>query len=328
MDQLNAIRVFARVAELGSFARAADALGMSRPMVTTRIAQLEARLGARLLHRTTRRVGLTDDGRAYYERCLRILADLDEAEEALGRRRTRPSGRLRVQLPVALGRLFVIPALPRLLERHPGLELEVRLANRVVDLVEEGVDCAIRLGQPPEQTLVARRIASTRLATCASPDYLRRRGVPRNPDDLARHDCIAFLDLATGRPADWLFARAGASVARAPGGRLAFNSMEAAVEAAAAGLGVAQVLSSLAQDAVVTGRLRPLLVDWAAEGPPLYVAYPHHRHLSAKIRAFVDFAAEVFAGDGGWAGIVAAAAPAGRDESRQTRRERKGSQGH
>jgi LysR family transcriptional regulator for bpeEF and oprC len=310
MDQLNAIRVFARVAELGSFARAADALGMSRAMVTTRVAQLEARLGARLLHRTTRRVGLTDDGRAYYERCLRILADLDEAEEALGRRRTRPSGRLRVQLPVALGRLFVIPALPRLLERYPGLELEVRLANRVVDLVEEGVDCAIRLGQPPEQSLVARRIASTRLATCASPEYLRRRGVPRLPDDLARHDCIAFLDLATGRPADWVFARAGASVARAPGGRLAFNSMEAAVEAAAAGLGVAQVLSSLAEGAVVAGRLRPLLVDWAAEGPPLYVAYPHHRHLSAKIRAFVDFAAEVFAGDGGWAGIVAASRPA------------------
>jgi DNA-binding transcriptional LysR family regulator len=132
--------------------------------------------------------------------------------------------------------------------------------------------------------------------------------MPRAPDDLARHDCIAFLDLATGRPADWVFARGGASIARAPVGRLAFNSMEAAVEAAAAGLGVAQVLSSLAHGAIAAGRLQPLLVDWAAEGPPLYVAYPHHRHLSAKIRAFVDFAAEVYAGDGEWSGIVAAAA--------------------
>jgi LysR family transcriptional regulator for bpeEF and oprC len=307
MDQLSAMRVFARVAELGSFARAADALAMSRAMVTTRIAQLEARLGVRLLHRTTRRVGLTDDGRAYHERCLRILADIDETEEALARGRTRPAGRLRVQAPVALARLFLIPALPRFLARHPELALEVRLANRVVDLVEEGLDCAIRLGVPAEPNLVARRIAETRLATCAAPAYLARRGVPRAPDELARHECIAFLDLASGRPADWVFARQGVPLARAPGGRLAFNSMEAAVEAAAAGLGVAQVLSSLAQGAVAAGRLAPVLVDWAAAGPPLYVAYPHHRHLSAKIRAFVDFAGEVFAGDGGWGAIAAAA---------------------
>jgi LysR family transcriptional regulator for bpeEF and oprC len=315
MDQLSAMRVFARVAELGSFARAADALDMSRAMVTTRIAQLEARLGVRLLHRTTRRVGLTDDGRAYHERCLRILADIDETEEALGRGRTRPAGRLRVQAPVALTRHFLIPALPRFLARHPELALEVRLANRVVDLVEEGLDCAIRLGAPAEPALVARRIAETRLATCAAPGYLARRGVPRAPDDLARHDCIAFLDLATGRPADWAFAQRGAQHARAPQGRLAFNSMEAAVEAAAAGLGVAQVLSSLAQGAVAAGRLVPVLVDWAAAGPPLYVAYPHHRHLSAKIRAFVDFAAEVFAGDGGWGAIAAAAGRSGRRPS-------------
>jgi LysR family transcriptional regulator for bpeEF and oprC len=307
MDQLSAIRVFARVAELGSFARAADALDMSRAMVTTRVGQLEGRLGVRLLHRTTRRVGLTDDGRAYYDRCVRILADLDEADEALARRRARPSGRLRAQMPVALARAFVIPALPRFLARHPGLELEVRLANRVVDLVEEGVDCAIRLGVPSEQSLVARRIAATRLATCASREYLQRKGTPREPADLARHECIAFLDLATGRPAEWVFERGAERVARPPSGRLAFNSMEAAVEAAAAGLGVAQVLSSLAEPAITAGRLRPLLVDWAAEGPPLYLVYPHHRHLSAKIRAFADFAAEVFAGDGGWAAIARSA---------------------
>ena len=320
MDQLSAMRVFARVAELGSFARAADALDLSRAMVTTRIAQLEARLGVRLLHRTTRRVALTDDGRAYHERCVRILADIDETEEALGRGRTRPSGRLRVQAPVALTRHFLIPALPRFMVRHPELALELRLANRVVDLVEEGLDCAIRLGPPAEPHLVARRIAETRLATCAAPAYLARRGVPGAPDDLARHDCIAFLDLASGRPVDWRFARGGVDTTRAPGGRLAFNSMEAAVEAAAAGLGVAQVLSSLAQGAIAAGRLVPVLVDWAAAGPPLYVAYPHHRHLSAKIRAFVDFAAEVFAGDAGWRTIVAAARRPPRTRRREPSR--------
>lgn len=307
MDQLSAMRVFVRVAELGSFARAADALEISRAMVTTRIAQLEARLGVRLLHRTTRRVGLTDDGRAYHERCVRILADIDETEDALGRGRTRPAGRLRAQAPVALTRLFLIPALPRFLARHPELALELRLANRVADLVEEGIDCAIRLGAPAEQNLVARRIGETRLATCAAPAYLARRGLPRTPADLARHDCIAFLDLASGRPAHWLFEKGGERIERSPDGRLAFNSMEAAVEAAAAGLGVAQVLSSLAQGAIASGRLAPVLVDWAAAGPPLYVAYPHHRHLSAKIRAFVDFAVDAFAGDGGWSAIVAAA---------------------
>jgi LysR family transcriptional regulator for bpeEF and oprC len=307
VDQLSALRVFVRVAELGGFARAADALDMSRAMVTTRVGQLEARLGVRLLHRTTRRVALTDDGRAYYERCVRILADLDEADEALARRRARPSGRLRVQMPVALAREFLIPALPRLLERNPGLELEVQLANRVVDLLEEGIDCAIRLGPPAEPSLVARRIAATRLATCASSEYLKRRGTPRTPADLARHECIAFLDLATGRPADWVFAQRAEPLVLAPRGRLSFNSMEAAVEAAAAGLGVAQVLSSLAEPAVTAGRLRALLVDWAAEGPALHLVYPQHRHLSARIRAFADFAAEVFAGDGGWARIAQAA---------------------
>jgi LysR family transcriptional regulator for bpeEF and oprC len=296
MDQLAAMRAFIRVAELESFAAAAEILDLSRAVVTTRIAQLEARLGVRLLHRTTRRVRLTDDGTAYYERCLRVLADLDEADEAVSRGRTAARGRLRVQLPVALGRTFLVPALPRFLAAHPALELEVRLANRDVDLVDEGIDCAVRLGVPHETHLVARRIADTRLATVASEGYLRAHGTPRTPDDLAGHNCIAFLDLASGRPVDWAFEQDGRRILRSPQGNLAFNSMEAAVEAAAAGVGVAQVLWWLAAPAFAAGRLEAVLTDIAAAGPPLYVAYPHHRHLSAKTRAFVDFAAEVFGG--------------------------------
>ena len=308
MDRLQAMRVFARVAELASFARAADALDLSRARVSEAVAALERNLGARLLHRTTRRLSLTDDGRAYYERCARILADLDEAEALVARSREAPRGRLRVDMPMALARLFLVPALPRLLARHPELALEVRLENRAVDLVAEGVDCAISYGEPSDTSLVARRIGTTHLVTVAAPAYLARRGAPRAPDDLARHDCIAFLALATGRPADWVFARAGERVLHRPAGSLAFNSMEACVEAAAVGLGVTQVLSSLAHAAIVAGRLAPVLLDGAAEGPPLYIVYPPSRQLSARIRAFAAFAAEVFdEADAGWRDIVAAA---------------------
>jgi LysR family transcriptional regulator for bpeEF and oprC len=308
MDRLHGMRAFARVAELGSFARAADSLELSRARVSELVAGLERALGARLLHRTTRRVSLTDDGRAYYERCTRILADVEEAETLVARARASPRGRLRVDMPMALARQFLVPALPRLLERHPELALEVRLENRAIDLVEEGVDCAISYGEPLDGDLVARRIGTTHLVTCAAPAWLARHGTPRTPADLASHNAVAFLALATARPAEWVFERGKERRAQRPAGNLAFNSMEACVEAAAAGLGVTQVLSALAHGAIVAGRLAPVLVDWASEGPALYLVYPPNRQLSARIRAFAEFAVEVFAAaDAGWRDIVAAA---------------------
>jgi LysR family transcriptional regulator for bpeEF and oprC len=308
MDRLNGMRVFARVAELGSFARAADALELSRARASELVAGLERALGARLLHRTTRRLSLTDDGRAYYERCARILADVEEAEALVARSRASPRGRLRVELPMALARQFLVPALPQLLARHPELALEIRLENRAIDLVEEGVDCAISYGEPLDGDLVARRIGTTHLVTCAAPAWLARHGTPRAPAELAGHNAVAFLALATARPAEWVFERRGERVAQRPAGNLAFNSMEACVEAAATGLGVTQVLSAIAHDAIVGGRLVPVLVDWAAAGPALYLVYPPNRQLSARIRAFADFAAEVFAAaDAGWRDIVATA---------------------
>ena len=308
MDRLHGMRVFARVAELASFARAADSLELSRARVSELVAGLERQLGARLLHRTTRRLSLTDDGRAYYERCARILADVEEAEALVARERAVPRGRLRVDMPMALARQFLVPALPRLLDRHPELALEVRLENRAIDLVEEGVDCAISYGEPLDGDLVARRIGTTRLVTCAAPAWLARHATPRAPGDLARHNAIAFLALATARPAEWVFERRGQRVVQRPVGNLAFNSMEACVEAATAGLGVTQVLSALAHGAIVAGRLAPVLVDWAAAGPALYLVYPPNRQQSARIRAFAEFAAEVFAAtDAGWRDIVASA---------------------
>jgi LysR family transcriptional regulator for bpeEF and oprC len=294
MDRLQAMRVFVRVAELGSFARAAALLELSRARVSEAVAALERSLGARLLHRTTRRLSLTDDGRAYHERAVRILADVDEAEALVVRSRGALSGRLRVDAPMALTRLFVVPALPRLLQRHPELALELRLENRPIDLLEEGVDCAISYGAPANQDLVARRVGSTHLVTCASPAYLARRAVPRAPDDLARHDCIGFLSLSTGRPSEWRFERQGVEKGYQPASRVAFNSMEACVDAAEAGLGLTQVLSSLAHRAITAGTLVPVLLDWAAEGPGIYLVYPPSRQQSGRMRAFAEFAGEVF----------------------------------
>lgn len=295
MDRFQALRIFARVAELGSFARAAESLDLSRARVSEAVAELERELGARLVHRTTRRVALTDDGRTYYERARQILADLEEADALVLRSGTSARGRLRLAMPMGLARQFVVPALPRLLARHPELALEVRLENRSIDLVEEGVDCAISYGEPADDQLVARRVATTHLLTCASPAYLARHGAPKSPDELAGHACIAFLTLATSRPAEWSFQASGQRITRRPAAALAFNSMEACVEAAEAGLGITQVLSALGHRAILSKRLRPVLADYAADGPALYLVYPPNRQLSARLRVVLAFLTDVLA---------------------------------
>jgi LysR family transcriptional regulator, regulator for bpeEF and oprC len=301
MDRLQAMRIFARVAELGGFARAADALSLSRARVSAAVAGLERSLGARLVHRTTRRLALSDDGRAFYERVARILADVDEAEALVARGRSQPRGRLRVDMPMALARLVVVPALPELLARYPEIQLEMRLENRAINLLAEGVDCAISYGQPSDTDMVARKVGTTHLLTCASPAYLAHHPAPRTPGALAAHNAIAFLALATARPAAWEFERAGVRRIHRPTGSLAFNSMEACMEAAEAGLGITQILSSLAHRAIVSGSLVPVLLDWATEGPSLYMVYPPNRQQSARLRAFVEFASSVFGeADSGW----------------------------
>lgn len=298
MDRLQAMRVFVRVAELGSFTRAAGALGLSRARVSEAVQELEDALGARLLHRTTRHVAVSDDGRAYYERARQILADLDDAEAALGGAQAHARGRLRVAMPMALARSFVVPALPRFFAQHPELALEVRLENRSLALLEDGVDCAVSYGKPSDEGLVAQSILETHLLTCAAPAYLARRGVPREPGELGGHDCVAFLSLEAARPTPWTFAGAGAVTSFLPKGMVAFNSMEACVEAAVAGLGVTQVLSSLAERAIARGELRPVLAEHAAPGPRIYVVYPPQRQASPRLRALIEFLRGVFAAVG------------------------------
>lgn len=314
MDRLAAMTVFTRVVDTGSFTAAAESLDLSRPRASEAVQELEAALGTRLLHRTTRRVSLTDDGRAYYERATRILADVAEAESEAAHSKDSARGRLRVDLPVAMARLFVVPRLPQLLKRHPGLELEIRMENRRIDLAREGVDCAVTYGEPADPDLVARRLATTHLVTCAAPSVIKRDGTPTHPRDLAGRPCIAFLSVATARPSAWEFTRGGDRITHRPDVRLAFNSMDACVEAAAAGLGYTQVLSSVAHAAIDKGRLAPVLVPFASPGPALYLAYPPNRHASARLKAFAAFAQEVFAEvDAGWQEIAAVARRRRRD---------------
>jgi LysR family transcriptional regulator for bpeEF and oprC len=293
MDRLQAMRVFVRVAELGSFTRAATALGLSRARVSEAIAELEHALGSHLLHRTTRRVALSDAGRQYFERALQILADVEDAEAVLGGSRIA-RGKLRVAMPMALARSFVVPALPGFLAAHPQLALEVRLENRGLALFEDGVDCALSYGKPSDEGLVAHAIMATHLLTCAAPAYLTRRGVPRVPAELEQHDAVMFLQLDSARPAAWSFASGGIDQKVVPRGMLGFNSMEACVEAAVAGLGVTQVLSSLAERAVRAKQLRQVLASYATPGPSIYVVYPPQREASPRLRAVVAFLREVF----------------------------------
>lgn len=293
MDRLQSMQIFVRVAELGSFARAADALQLSRARVSEAIANLERALETRLVHRTTRVVRLSEEGRLYYERCVAILADIAAAEAALLGAREVARGKLRVHVPVALARAFLLPALPQFVASHPELTLEVRLENRAIDLLEEGLDCAVSYGAPRDTKLIARKLAGTTLLTCAAPRYLAERGTPLTPADLEQHECIPFLRASTA--SEWLFQQNAEPFTYGPRGRLAFNSMEACMDAAEAGLGIIQVLSVLAHRPLLAQTLIPLLGAWTADGPPLFLVYPPQRPPSARLRAFIDFARAAFA---------------------------------
>ncbi len=296
MDQLLAMRVFARVVESGGFSKAADALNMPRPSVTKLVQALEAHLQVRLLNRTTRRVALTSDGAAYYERSTRLLAELDELEASVGNARDNPRGRLRVDVSSTLADMVLLPSLPGFLARYPDLQVELSLGDRIVDLVGDNVDCAIRGGELEDSTLVARRIAELPWVTCASPDYLRRHGTPTAPDDLARgHFGIGYLLAHSGRVATLDLARGDEHLTLRLPHRVLVNDAQAAVVAACAGLGVVQTLRFMAQPHIDAGKLQPIVEHWSGSPLPFHVVYPQNRHMSARLRVFVDWVAELFA---------------------------------
>jgi LysR family transcriptional regulator, regulator for bpeEF and oprC len=287
------MRSFARVAELHSFTRAADSLGLSRAVVSTHVADLERHLRCQLLHRTTRRVGLTGDGAEYLTRCQRILAELEAADETLRGARLGVQGRLRVDLPVAFGRALLIPALPRFTQRYPDLKLEVQLNDRVIDLIAEEVDLVVRAGPVREPHLIARRIVDTRLVTCAAPEYLRAHGVPSDPDELRRHKLIGHLSSSSHRPYKWLFQRGTVRRQLQLPFSVSFNSVEARILAALRGVGIVQSSDIMVAEALAAGRLQVVLPEWSAPGAPLMVVCRSALRNTPKIRVFADFAAEL-----------------------------------
>jgi DNA-binding transcriptional LysR family regulator len=292
MDQLTAMRVFVRVAERGSFGRAADELEISRPAASAHVAALEKHLGARLLNRTTRRVALTAEGTEFLRRTRRILEELRDAEETLRDTRSKPQGKLRVDVPVAFGRYLLLPALPEFTRRYPLIELDLRLNDRIVDLVAERVDVALRVGPIRQSGLAARRVSQLNVVTCAAPAYLKDRGEPKTPYDLRDHTLVGLSDDSGASP-EWTFPppytpkRLGLKFA------MQFNAAEGPIIAAAAGLGITHTADLLIAEYVARGELKLILEDFVTPGPPISLVYPSAGHQLAKVRVFSDFAADL-----------------------------------
>jgi DNA-binding transcriptional LysR family regulator len=278
------------VADLQGFAPAARKLGLSPSAVTRLVAALEDRIGARLLQRTTRSVTLTDAGTRYLERARRILADVEEAEGAAEGERTTPRGRLSISAPVGFGRLHVSQLVTAYLQRYPEVACDLRLSDRMINLVEEGVDLAVRIGHLPDSTLVARHLGEMQRIVVASKAYLKARGEPKAPQDIAAHDTIQFGAVAA--PMEWRFVADGDEIRVATAPRFSTNSADAAIQYAERDGGLTRVLAYQAADAIRRGTLKVVLRDFAQPPLPIHIVYPTSRLLSAKVRSFIDLAAE------------------------------------
>jgi LysR family transcriptional regulator, regulator for bpeEF and oprC len=296
MDQIQSMRVFARVVEAGNFTKAALSLDLPKGTVTKLVQHLEGRLKVKLLNRTTRRVTVTPDGAAYYERTSRVLNDLDDIEASMMNAQANPSGRLRVDVGASVARVIVIPALPSFYARYPDIQLDLGVGDRPVDLISDNVDCVIRGGELVEQSLVARRVANLEMITVASPDYLKRHGVPQHPNDIEeKHTTVAFFSARTGRMYPEVFEKDGETIELVGTYKVSVNDSNAHTEALLAGLGVSQAARFSVAPYLASGQLVQVLPDWSRSPIPVHVVYPPNRHLSAKVRAFVDWAAELFA---------------------------------
>ncbi len=305
LDRLRAIEMFVKVVEAGSFVRAAEALDTSPAGVTRHIADLETRLGTRLLQRSSRRLALTDSGSAYYDRAKQILEDLNEAEAIAGAETLAPTGLLRVNVPVAFGTRVLAPLWPRFRERHPQVRLDIALSDRFVDLVEEGVDAAVRVGRLPSSNLIARRLATVRSLICASPAYLERRGVPATAHELARHDCLGYRYSSTRD--EWEFSTPDGQALRVAV-RCDFHANNGDVLCAAAigGEGIVALPTFICAPAIARGELVVLLPDWPLPELGVHVVYPSRRYLSAKVRALLDFLGAAITDPPAWEAPLAA----------------------
>ncbi len=292
MDTLTAMKVFCSVVENDSLAGASRTLNVSPSVVSKQLSGLEDRLGVRLLNRTTRRVSLTEVGSAYYERCKRILADVDEAEIAVSQAHSAPRGLLKVTAPTTFAHRHVAPHLPEFLDRYPEVEVQLLVNDRVVDLVDEGIDLAIRIAQLKDSSLIARKLAVNHRMIVASPDYVTKWGKPETPDQLSDHSLITY---APGNPInDWHFMVDNQQKILRARGTLAMNNGDSVLQTVLAGGGLAMLAAFMAGEHVKTGKLVTLLDEYVREDVPIYAVYPSGRHLSPKVRAFVDFLVELY----------------------------------
>lgn len=299
MDQLSAMRAFIKVVEAGTFSRAAELLDTPKPTVTKQIQQLEAHLRTKLLNRTTRRVTVTMDGAAYYDRALRLLGDIEELDASMTLAQARPSGRLRVDCSSALATSVIIPALHGFHARFPDIQLDLGLSDRPADLIGENLDCAVRAGEITDQSLIARRIGETQLITCASPDYLAHHGTPRHPRDIEDgHLIVAYRPALGGRVLPMIYQSRTETIEIAGRHIISLNDGTGYLAAGLAGHGILQLPTFMARKPIDEGRLVPLLLDWCTAPKPIHIVYPPNRHLSNKVRVFVDWLAELFAQDG------------------------------
>ncbi|WJN58563.1 LysR family transcriptional regulator [Pseudomonas sp. SO81] len=289
MDRLNAMLAFVRVAELASFTRAAESLGQPKASISLQVQQLENQLGARLLHRTTRRVQLTQDGQACYERCKDLLADADEIAAMFQLDAGRLRGRLRVDMGQALARDLVLPHLPAFLAEHPNLELELSCTDHKVDLIREGFDCVVRIGSLVDAALIARPLGLMEQINCASPDYLQRFGRPRSLADLAAHRLVHYVPTLGMKPIGWEFVEQGETRFLEMPGALTVNSTDAYTQACLAGLGIIQVPLAGIRGHLASGRLVEILPEYCAAPMPVSLLYPHRRNLSKRVQVFMDW---------------------------------------
>jgi DNA-binding transcriptional LysR family regulator len=290
MDKLRAMATFVRIVEGGSLTAAAGALDVSGPSVVRLLARLERSLDVRLLNRTTRRIALTDEGRDYFERCKRILAEVEEADAAAGNRRGAARGELRVTAPVLFGRMHVAPLAAEFTARHRGVSVDLLFVDRVVNLLEEGVDAGVRIADLPDSSLVAIHVGEVRRVVCASPKYLARAGTPDTPQELGSHACLRFAGL--GATHEWTFSAGGRRLAVPVRGPLAANHADALLETCADGLGVGMFLSYQVAPLVAAGRLKLVLGDYWPPPVPVSVVYPHAKLLPTRTRLFVDWLRE------------------------------------
>lgn len=299
MPRLEDMETFVRVVEAGSISGAAERLGIAKSAVSRRIADLEERLGAQLFRRTTRRLNLTDTASSFYERCVRILADVDEAEHAVSEQHGTLRGRLRVAVPLSFGLLHLGPAIDDFMRANPGVEFDLDFNDRQVDILTEGFDVALRIADLADSSLMARRLAPVRSLVCASPDYLQQHGTPQTPADLADHACLTYSNAPD--PGTWMYRGAdGKTAGIRVHARLQTNNGDFACQAAVAGQGIVCQPTFILYQAIEQGRLVPILTDYQWPAVNAYALYPRTRHLSHRVRAFVDFLAARFDGVPYW----------------------------